>query len=190
MIQNNALFFVWIIFIVLLFFAAFQALLLLWLNRPAWMLRFDGPSDPVMPRVAGEARQSLAGAEAGQSSGPLVEGRMVVLSGVMSQDPIAFPSNHFGIGRFRNEAESIFVAFDERSVSRRHAVFHADGVGLYYLTDTHSSYGTFLRTGATFEFMQPGQRERIFNGDEVRFGQHVSVRFELPGDTRTSSTQL
>jgi hypothetical protein len=38
--------------------------------------------------------------------------------------------------------------------------------------------------------MQPGQRERIFNGDEVRFGQHVSVRFELPGDTRTSSTQL
>lgn len=144
-----------------------------------------------MPTVSSDGRSTAAVQHSsnGVSMVP-VEGQLVVLSGLLNRDVIPLPGNQFGIGRFRSEPDKILVALDERSVSRRHAVFHADGIGLYSLTDTHSSYGTFVRKGVTFEPLQPGQREPLYNGDEVRFGQHVTVRFELPGDTRSSATQL
>ncbi len=180
-----------VILIALVVFAIWQGLQLLWLHRPAWLFRRRRPSEPIMPAVTSEGRPTTAAARSSNGGSIVpVEGQIVVLNGLLNRDVISLPANQFGIGRFRNESDQVLVALDERSVSRRHAVFHADGVGLYSLTDTHSSYGTFVRKGVAFEALQPGQREPIYNGDEVRFGQHVTVRFELPGDTRSSATQL
>jgi hypothetical protein len=180
---------VWIILILLVVFAVVQMLYLLWLNRPSWMRR-RSPSEPVMPPVALDPRRTATLPPSYSPSTIPVEGQIVVVSGLVNRDTFPLPANQFGIGRFRNDAEKILVALDERSISRRHAAFSADGPGLYYLTDTHSTYGTFLRKGAMFEQLRPGQQERLFNGDEVRFGQRVTVRFELRGDTRSSATQL
>lgn len=175
----------WILLVALTALAIWQGLRLLWYWRPGWLLSGRRPTEPVMPAI--DSVDSTPGR--GMMDVP-VEGQINVLGGVPQTGVRPIPASQFGIGRFRNEDTGVLVALDERSVSRRHAVFHADGIGLYYLTDTHSSYGTYIRRGNEFERLNPGQRERLFNGDEIRFGQHVNTRFDLPGDTRAAATQL
>jgi len=83
------------------------------------------------------------------------------------------------------------VAFDEKSISRRHAIFMGDeSLGEFYLTDTNSSYGTSVRKENKFELLTPGQRERIYNEDVVQFGNSVTIRFLLPSATRAAATRF
>lgn len=116
--------------------------------------------------------------------------KFVVLNGLPNVSEIELPANEFGIGRFYAPDKDIHVALDERSVSRRHAMFIANPVDAeYFLIDTHSSYGTSLRRGERFEALTPGQEVRVYNGDVVQFGSVVTVRLALPGDTRAHATQ-
>lgn len=168
--------------------AGLQLLRLLWFNRPGWMLSGSRPEEPIMPSISSHAASDVAANDKQHSL--RVEGQINVISGLPTTGPIRLPANHFSIGRFHNKEHSILVGLDERSVSRQHATFQADGIGLYYLTDTQSSYGTYLRKGSEFERLPAGVHERLYNGDTIRFGQYVTVRFELPGDTRGSATEL
>lgn len=141
------------------------------------------PTSPVMPTRP-------AGIDAKQQPAPITSGKLVVLNGLANVDEIPLPSSSFIIGRYYHPENNIHVALDERSISRRHAQF--DGVDSrreYTLTDLNSSYGTALRIGGKLEPLPPGQRFRIYNGDEIQFGQHVVIRFELPGDKRPAPAQ-
>lgn len=116
---------------------------------------------------------------------------MIVLGGLPGQKEIPIPGNNFGIGRFYSPESNILVAMDEKSVSRRHAIFMGDeALGEFYLTDTNSSYGTAVRKDNNFEVLTPGQRERIYNEDVVQFGNNVTVRFVLPSATRAAVTRM
>jgi pSer/pThr/pTyr-binding forkhead associated (FHA) protein len=116
--------------------------------------------------------------------------KMVILNGLPNVSEIKLPSSDFGIGRFYMPDKDVLVALDERSISRRHAFFHGDtNAQEYFLMDTSSSYGTSIRRGEVFQPLTPGQEERIYNGDVVQFGTAVTVRFVLPGDTRSFATQ-
>jgi hypothetical protein len=150
------------------------------------------PDSPVMPtepehdvnvRYAPPGEHSLPEPEAPPTG---AEMKMVILSGLPNVSEIELPGANFGIGRFYNPDKNILVALDERSVSRRHAYFHAYPERQeYYIMDTSSSYGTSLRQGEQFEPLPPGEEKRIYNGDVVQFGSTVTVRFVLPGDLRT-----
>jgi pSer/pThr/pTyr-binding forkhead associated (FHA) protein len=116
---------------------------------------------------------------------------MVVLRGISNLSEIPLPSNDFGIGRFYNPDGNILVALDERSISRRHATFISDiPTREYYLTDTHSSYGTRIQIGNRFETLTPGKAQRIYNEDVIQFGHIVTVRFTLPCQTRPTGTRM
>jgi hypothetical protein len=65
-----------------------------------------------------------------------------------------------------------------------------DNLREYYLTDTSSSYGTAIRKDNQLQLLTPGKRERVYNEDIVQFGNSVTVRFVLPGDTRAAATRL
>ena len=41
-----------------------------------------------------------------------------------------------------------------------------------------------------FQLLQPGVRERVYNEDVVQFGNSVTARLVLPGDTRAAATRL
>jgi pSer/pThr/pTyr-binding forkhead associated (FHA) protein len=118
-------------------------------------------------------------------------GKIVIISGLNNLTEIPLPNNNFGIGRFYHPENNILVALDDKSISRRHATFSGDDLlREYYLTDTNSSYGTNLRKDGQFQLLKPGQRERLYNDDVVQFGNNVTVRFVLPGDTRAAATRL
>lgn len=140
-------------------------------------VRYAPPSDHPLPDATPEPQQYTM--------------KMVILSGLPNVSEIELPGSNFGIGRFFNPDKNILVALDERSVSRRHAYFHAYPERQeYYLMDTSSSYGTSLRRGDTFEPLSPGEEERIYNGDVVQFGSTVTVRFVMPGDTRAYANRM
>lgn len=118
-------------------------------------------------------------------------GKMIVLRGLPNLAEILLPSNEFGIGRFYNPDNNILVALDERSISRRHATFLGDeSTREYYLTDTHSSYGTRIQVEGRLEPLTPGRGQRIYHEDVVQFGNAVTLRFVLPCQTRPKGAQL
>lgn len=141
------------------------------------------PTSPVMPTRP-------AGIDSKQQPAPVTGGKLVIVSGLANVDEIPLPSSSFIMGRYYHPENNIHVALDERSISRRHAQF--DGVDSrreYTLTDLNSSYGTGLRAAGKLQPLPPGQRFRIYNGDEIQFGQHIVIRFELPGDKRPAPTE-
>lgn len=117
--------------------------------------------------------------------------KMVIMSGIPGGGEMELPGNQFVIGRFYNPSAQVLIALNERSISRRHALFRANpALREYYLSDAGSSYGTSIRKGDRFELITPGQEERIYNGDVVQFGMTVTARFVLPGSTRGGVTQI
>lgn len=161
------------------------------------------PSEPIMPTKPGESITYAAGAGDRLGSGEgtpqlgvagvVEEPRMVILNGLPNVTDIRMPQNkaEFGVGRFYNEEHDILIALDERSISRRHARIRMDNANReYFVWDTSSSYGTSIRRGDTFEALTPGNEERVYNGDVIKFGSAVTVRLVLPGDTRAYATQI
>lgn len=178
----------WIAVIILLAIAILQILYVFWLSvslreaRPARQ-----PSGPIMPTNPSGMNTVVpnAATRVGTSS------KLVITGGLAGQKDIPLPGNNFGIGRFYSPENNILVALDEKSISRRHAIFMGDeSLGEFYLTDTNSSYGTSVRKGTSFEMLPPGQRERIYNEDVVQFGNQVTVRFLLPTATRAAATRF
>lgn len=164
--------------------AAFQMLYFLILLIPGRRPRaLRQPNAPLMPTNPAnlDARQA--------ASAPIMSGsRMGVLSGLDSTEEIPLPNNNFLIGRYYHPENNIHIALDEKSISRRHAQFQGDDRSReYYITDTNSSYGTFLRTADKVQQFTPNTRFRVYTGDIIQFGQQVSVRMFLPGDSRPSA---
>lgn len=117
--------------------------------------------------------------------------KFVVLSGLQGPKEMRLPSSDFRIGRYYNLENNILVGFDEMSVSRKHAHLTLDYQRQeYYLTDTNSSYGTYLLLEGTTEQLTPRERKRVYNGDVIRFGNVVTVRLVVLGETRASTTKL
>jgi pSer/pThr/pTyr-binding forkhead associated (FHA) protein len=117
--------------------------------------------------------------------------KFVVLSGLQGVKEIRLPGNEFRIGRYYNLEGNILVGFDEKSVSRKHAQLTLDyNRREYYLTDTDSSYGTYLLVEGATEQLTPRERKRIYNGDVIRFGNLVTVRLSIIGETRASTTRI
>jgi hypothetical protein len=144
------------------------------------------PASPAAPATNQPAAAKQAAKPAPQNTAM----KFVVLGGVNSGD-IALPSNEFVIGRFYAPESNVFVAFDEKSVSRKHAQFQASpAYSEYFLTDTFSSYGTYIMVDDKFQQLTPNQPERLYNEDIIRFGNHVRVRVLLPTETRASTTRL
>jgi pSer/pThr/pTyr-binding forkhead associated (FHA) protein len=117
--------------------------------------------------------------------------KFAVLSGLQGAKEIRLPSKDFRIGRYYNLEGNILVGFDEKSVSRKHAQLTLDYERReYYLTDTDSSYGTYLLVEGATEQLTPRDRKRVYNGDVIRFGNVVTVRLSVIGETRASTTRL
>lgn len=179
----------WIIPLTLLILAALQGIYLLWLMyAPSGSTRPPRqPGTPIMP-TSPENMMNTAPPLYGRPAPRVTEGKMVVIGGISGQKEIPLPGSNFSIGRFYNSERGILVAFDEKSISRQHATFSGDDARQeYYITDTNSSYGTALQKNGRFELLTPGKRERIYNEDIVQFGNLVTVRFVLPGETRAES---
>jgi len=146
------------------------------------------PSSPIMPTTP---QGGLNPAPPYTPAPKVTAGKIVVVSGLPNMTEIPLPNNNFGIGRFYHPENNVLVALDEKSISRRHATFMGDdNLREYYLTDTSSSYGTAIRKENQFQLLTPGKRERVYNEDVVQFGNSVTVRFALPGDTRAAATRL
>ena len=179
----------WIAIIVLLVVAILQILYVFWLSvsmREARPVR--QPSGPSMPTTPQGMNTNANFQNPAVRTGA---GQMMVVSGLAGQKDMPVPGNNFGIGRFYSPENNILVAFDEKSISRRHAIFMGDeSLGEFYLTDTNSSYGTSVRKENKFELLTPGQRERIYNEDVVQFGNSVTIRFLLPSATRAAATRF
>jgi pSer/pThr/pTyr-binding forkhead associated (FHA) protein len=147
------------------------------------------PSSPIMPSNPGGMNTSVPGYATQPPTSRTVIGKVVVVSGLPAKE-IPIPGGNFGIGRFYNPEQSVQVAIDEKSISRRHAAFTSNELlREYYLTDNGSSYGTSIQRNNQFEALKPGQPERIYNEDVVQFGNVVRVRFMLPTDKRTTSSR-
>lgn len=121
--------------------------------------------------------------------------RFIVLSGLPRQEEIPIPNaDTFLIGRFEDRDQMILVAFDEQSVSRRHATFRIGRMGReYYIRDENSSYGTHLlryTTHEQYDPLQPGEEIPVYNEDIIQFGMSVRVRLILPTETRSSMTEV
>jgi hypothetical protein len=179
----------WIIPAVLAAVALLQILYLVTLSIPAGRRRpVKQPSAPIMPTTP---QGGLNTSPAPGAAPRISAGKMVVLSGLSNMAELPFPNNNFGIGRFYHPENNVLIALDEKSISRRHATFMGDdNLREYYLTDTSSSYGTSVRKDNQFHLLQPGTRERVYNEDVVQFGNSVTVRLVLPGDTRAAATRL
>lgn len=183
---------IWIVPLTLLVIAVLQILYVLWLTAtlgPRSKRSARQPGAPVMPTSPSGVNAPSAGNASSTLKAP--GGKMVVLSGLRNVAEVPIPSNRFAIGRFYNPDQNVLIALDDKSISRRHALFEGDdSLREYYLTDTNSSYGTAVRKENKFELVTPGRRERIYNEDVVQFGNSVTVRFVLPCDTRAASTRL
>lgn len=165
-----------------------------WVNlRPAGSRRpRRQPAGPIMPTrpdfTPQPQRQSIPELSMME---PMNEAKMVILSGLPNAPEVPLPSGAFAIGRFYNPGQQVMVALNERSISRRHALVRtAPSLNEYYLSDAGSSYGTSIRKGDQFVAIAPGQEQRLYDGDVVRFGMTVTVRFVLPGDSRAAETQV
>lgn len=181
----------WIAVIILLVIAILQILYLFWLSvtlrepRPVRQ-----PNAPIMPTTP-SGMNTVPPNYQNPATRIGTASKLVIVSGLPGQKDMPIPGNNFGIGRFYSPENNILVALDEKSISRRHAVFMGDeALGEFYLTDTNSSYGTSIRKENSFEMLPPGQRERIYNEDVVQFGNNVTVRFLLPTATRAAVTRF
>lgn len=143
------------------------------------------PSAPIMPTVPTSGIATNLPTYATQPpNARQVIGKIAIVSGLPAKE-IPLPAGNFGIGRFYNPEQSVQVALDEKSISRRHAAFTSNELlREYYLTDNGSSYGSSIQRNNQFEPLKPGQPERIYNEDVVQIGSVVRVRFVLPGDKR------
>lgn len=143
------------------------------------------PSGPIMPTAApNNLNTNPYPTQPPRAS----NGKMVVISGLPGQTEISLPGAQFAIGRFYDPDKTVLVALDERSISRRHAVFSSNELlREYYLTDTGSSYGTAIQKENRLDALKAGQAERIYNDDVVQFGNTIRVRFVLPTDRRAAS---
>lgn len=61
-------------------------------------------------------------------------------------------------------------------VSRSHAVFEINGEGVY-VSDNESTHHTYRRRGNNTKKINPGEREKLQNGDLVYLGQKYPLRF-------------
>lgn len=151
------------------------------------------PTSPIMPTTphGGPQYSTQRGVPGSTGTEEGSIGKMVILRGISNLSEVPLPSNDFGIGRFYNPDGNVLVALDERSISRRHATFISDiPTREYYLTDTHSSYGTRIQIGNQFETLTPGKAQRIYNEDVIQFGHVVTVRFTLPCPIRPTGTRM
>ncbi len=183
---------VWIIPVGLLAAVLFQVLVLLILMyAPGAPGPQRQPNEPIMPRVPYSNVPGQTGAYPTQA--PIQQGAMgmmAILQGLEQRD-VPLPAQEFRVGRFYDKDGGILISLDDRSVSRRHATFTGnDGLREYYLTDTDSSFGTYIQIENQFERLPPNSRRRLYNEDVVKFGNNVVVRFMLPCDTRGSSTRI
>jgi FHA domain len=84
------------------------------------------------------------------------------------------PPRRLQVGRpfFIGRLPSCDLVLDQPAISRRHAViYQRDGV--WYIADAGSSNGTYVNLTPTAEPV------RLLDGDEIRLGGSVSLRFEL-----------
>jgi predicted component of type VI protein secretion system len=118
--------------------------------------------------------------------------RIAIIAGVPQLQEFPLPGNLFAVGRFYDQGQNILISMDEKSVSRRHAQLRANPAAReFYVQDLGSSFGTFMvNADGTLNKLQPNREERLYNGDQVQFGNAVRVRFSLPTESRTSVTQL
>lgn len=200
---------IWVIPAVLLVLAVFQLIYLLILSSGSGRRRRSNqPTSPVMPPIepgvmpssnTGSYPSTLSDAPPAPSApeiqqpvvttNPMMSGssigKFIVLSGLQGVTEVNFPSNKFGIGRFHNPDANILVAFDEKSISRKHAIFICDEqLREYYLVDTNSSYGTHVMIDEEYKTLSPGENERVYNEDTIQFGNNVLIRLILPTETR------
>lgn len=186
--------YVWIIPVTLVVIAVIQFLYLLWLlYAPSANPNPRQPNEPILPYIpqSNIPTHDTVYPQQGiypQSSGSI--GKMIVLAGI-EQREIPLPAPEFQIGRFYSPDAGILVALNDRSISRRHALFIGDDtLREYYLTDTNSSFGTYLQIENQYEKLQPQRKTRLYNEDVVKFGNNIIVRFVLPSDTRIAATRL
>ncbi len=184
---------IWYLTFTLFILAVLQMVYIIWLtltrNRRE---NTRQPSSPIMPTNPQSAYATNHPTNVPSGGGRSAYGRLVILSGgVRGPSEIPLPSSEFIIGRFYNPEQKVLIALDEKSISRRHAVFSSDDATREYrLIDSGSSYGTAIRKEGKFEAIKPDQPERLYNDDVVMFGTSVTVRFVLPGDTRSAATRL
>jgi hypothetical protein len=167
----------WMVPLTLVIVASVQILYLIWLRvAPSRHRTVRQPESPLMPTVP-------QGGVPGQHPYQDV-GKMVIVSGLPPRE-IRLNGQYMGIGRYHDPRNNIHIALDEKSVSRKHAVLEYDeAYQIYFLRDSNSSYGTYIRFDAEFQQLPPDKRERIYRDDVVRFGHAVTVRFDLPGERR------
>jgi len=177
-----------IVLLILIVLAISQTLRLLWLVYAPTGEPRTKRTDVVLPDVP---QSNVPSVGRGNTFANGTGKRIEILGGLKQQTMQLPPDQRFSIGRFQNMEQGVLVALDDRSISRRHALFDSnDALGEYYLMDTKSSYGTYIQLNNEFTKIPAEKRERIYNEDIIRFGNNVVVRFNLPGDTRASSTQL
>lgn len=179
----------WIVPLTLIFIAIIQTMYWILLNRSAGQPNRRNkisPTMPTSPRGASNAPNTMGGigndfTDSMQTGG--FQGTMTVLEGIPGTTEIRLPKSSFSLGRFYNPDEDILIALDERSISRRHAYFSAEGNN-FYLTDIGSSYGTAIYMNDTYVNLSPDQREQVYNGDVILFGNTVKIQLRLPGQSR------
>ncbi|MBZ0299437.1 MAG: FHA domain-containing protein [Anaerolineae bacterium] len=151
-------------------------------SKPAPVLETD---DTIIDRVPGGGMTTM--------------GSMTVQSGLPGVSTIEFPSSEFRVGRFRDDAQNVLVALDEKSVSRSHALVRGNPqTGEYYVQDIGSRFGTFVVTPQGVEQLHQGETRRIYDGTVVQFGSAVRVRmnlssggsFSIPDDFDPGMTRL
>lgn len=137
------------------------------------------PAAPAAPRVVEPAQLEVLG-------------RLIVLSGLNESIEIPLRGTSIGVGRYYNVENSILVALDEKSISRKHAVITINPqTREYFVSDTYSSYGTFVLKAGQFQQIEPGKNEPLYNEDVLQFGNVVRVRLILPTpQTRDTITRI
>ena len=84
------------------------------------------------------------------------------------------------LGRSRSNQ----VVLDDKKISRRHAIIHAQGEGEYWLVDFGSTNGTMVNGRRV---VQP---TRLQNGDQILIGDHaLTFRKAAPTPTPDASTE-
>lgn len=177
----------WWIVLFLVVVAVLQVLYILALRSPGFNRQPRQVENPILPNVPrSNVPKAVRDGQAPHSSG-----KIVVMSGLGRRSEINLPASDFLIGRFHNPEQEVLVALDDKSISRRHCRFVGDDTLFkYYLMDVGSSFGTFIQLEGQFERLASNRQTRIYNEDVVKFGNNVTVRFMLLGDTRAAVTQL
>lgn len=180
----------WMIVVTLFILAILQTIYWIFLMQAANRLPRRSSKDPVMPtsprstdRETPSDTEDMYSDNMNRNGG--FHGTMTILEGLPGTTEIRLPRSSFSLGRFYNPDENILIALDERSISRRHAHFSTES-NACYLTDIGSSYGTSIYIGDSYQNLSLDQREQVYNGDVILFGNTVRVQLRLPGPVRRS----